>query len=85
MKYHEARPADRQTEDVERTCQAESEETITVPAGAFKTIRVVCKNKLSGAWIQTSWYAPEARQAVRLELAATGGRQIRELLIHKLR
>ena len=85
MKYHEARPADRQTEDVERTCQAEAEETTTVPGGAFTTIRVVCKNKLTGAWVLTSWYAPEARQAVRLELAATGGRQIRELLTLKLR
>lgn len=85
MKYHEDRPADRQTEEVERTCQAETEETVTVSAGSFRTIRVVCKNKLNGAWVITAWYAPEVRQAVRLEIAATGGRQTRELLTHKSR
>jgi hypothetical protein len=85
MKYHEDRPSDRQTEEIERTCQAETEETVTVPAGSFRTIRVVCKNKLNGSWVVTAWYAPEVRQAVRLEIAATGGRQTRELLTHKVR
>ncbi len=85
MKYHETRPLEHQTEDIERTCKAEAEESVSVPAGTFQTIRTVCTNKRNNAWVATVWYSPEVRQAVRLEFAVTGGRQTRELLAYRVR
>jgi hypothetical protein len=85
MKYVETRAVDRQTEDVERSCTAEAEETITVPAGTFSTVRVRCKNTKNGAWFMTVWYAPEVGQLVREESMVTGGRRVRELLSYRLR
>src|SRR5262249_55417305 len=35
MKYVERRPAEQETESVERRCAAEGQETVTVPAGTF--------------------------------------------------
>ncbi len=85
MKFVETRPADRQTEDIERSCAAEAEETITVPAGTFSTVRVRCKNTKNGAWVITFWYAPQVGQSVREESVVTGGKRVRELLSYRLR
>ncbi len=49
MGYREERPQARQTEEVSISCVAESEETVTVPAGTFDTIRVYCKNAPTGS------------------------------------
>lgn len=85
MKYHETRPVERQTEDIERACQAEAEESVSVPAGTFRTIRIVCKNMRNGAWVLTVWYSPDIRHMVREESAVIGGRRMRELLAYKVR
>lgn len=69
MKYHERRPQDRQTEDIERACSAEAEEAVTVPAGSFATVRIACKNTRNGAWVLTVWYAPQVKHFVREESA----------------
>lgn len=85
MKYNETRPADRQTEDIQRTCTAEAEETVTVPAGTFPTIRVACKNLRNGAWLVTVWYSPQVAHIVREESSVTGGKRLRELISYRLR
>ena len=85
MKYHEVLLVDRQTRDVERSCEAEAEEVVTVPAGAFLTLRVVCKNKRDGAIVLTIWYSPQVRHMVREEGPVSGGRRVRELLSYRLR
>jgi len=85
MKYHETRPADRQTESIERSCTAEAEEVVTVPAGTFSTVRVSCKNTRNGAWILTVWYSPQVTHLVREESSVTGGKRLRALISYRLR
>lgn len=85
MKFHESRPADRQTEEIERRCVAEAEETVTVPAGTFPTVRVRCTNARNDAWLVTIWYSPQVTHLVREETAVTGGKRIRELVNYRLR
>lgn len=38
--YHEERPRDRQSEEIERTVSVDAEETVTVAAGTFQTFRI---------------------------------------------
>jgi hypothetical protein len=85
MKYHEERPVDRQSEEIERRCTVEGGETISVPAGTFPTLRVTCRNVLNDAWILTIWYSPQVKHVVREEAAVTGGKRIRELITFRHR
>jgi hypothetical protein len=86
MKYLEARPTEQQTENVERRCMAEGEEVLTVPAGTFATIRIVCNQVRNNAWVITVWYSPEVNHIVKDEYPVkTGGRGSRELLRFRLK
>ncbi|HWO46346.1 MAG TPA: hypothetical protein VNO87_12340 [Methylomirabilota bacterium] len=86
MKYLETRPTEQQTENVERRCVAEGEEALTVPAGTFATIRIVCKNMRNNSWVITVWYSPEVNHMVKDEYPVrTGGRGSRELLMFRLK
>jgi len=86
MKYLETRPTEQQTENVERRCVAEGEEALTVPAGTFATIRIVCKNMRNNSWVTTVWYSPEVNHMVKDEYPVrTGGRASRELLMFRLK
>lgn len=86
MKYLETKPTEQQTENVERRCVAEGEEAVTVPAGTFATIRIVCNNTRNNAWVLTVWYSPEVKHLVKDEYPlGTGGRGSRELLMFKLK
>ena len=86
MKYVETRPTEQQTRTIERRCVAEAEEALTVPAGTFATIRIVCRNSRTGAWVSTQWYSPEVTQMVKEESALrTGERTSRELLMFRLK
>lgn len=86
MKYVEKRPIEQETESVERRCAAEGRDTVTVPAGTFATIRIVCTNALTNAWVLTLWYAPFVNHMVKDEYPLkTGGRSSRELLNFSLR
>jgi hypothetical protein len=86
MKLVETTPTQQQTRNIERRCLAEAEEALTVPAGTFATIRIVCRNSHTGAWLSTLWYAPEVTHMVKEEFALrTGGRTSRELLMFRLK
>jgi hypothetical protein len=85
MKYTETRPNEPTTE-LERRCVAEGEEAVTVLAGMFETIRIVCNNTKTNAWVLTVWYSPEVHHLVRDEFPLKdGGRTRRELLMFRLR
>jgi hypothetical protein len=84
-KYHEDRPVDRQSDEIERTCKAEAEEAIAVPAGTFQTFRIACRNARNDAWVTTIWYSPQVKHMVREESAVTGGKRVRELLTYRHR
>jgi hypothetical protein len=85
MTYHEVRPEARQSADVRRSCTAEAEETVTVPAGTFSTIRVSCKNSRNGAWALTAWFSPQVAHFAREESPVAGGKRARELISCRLR
>jgi len=86
MKYSETRPTEQRTNNIERRCLAEKEESVTVPAGTFTTIRIDCWNSRTGAWTSTAWYSPEVTHIVKEESALrTGGRESRELLMFRLK
>jgi hypothetical protein len=82
---HEERPLDRQTLDREELVTVEAEEAITVPAGTFKTLRVVYRNKRTGNIRYEEWYAPEVKQLVMLRERLDSGLRVRELIAFKLR
>src|SRR2546427_6589382 len=46
--FPEERPAARQTAERVDTVTVEAEETVMVPAGTFKTLKIVCRNKKTG-------------------------------------
>ena len=85
VKYHEDRPLDRQSDEIERACAVEAEESLTVPAGTFQAFRVVCRNTRNDSWATTIWYSPQVKQMIREESAVTGGKRIRELLTYRHR
>ncbi len=86
MKYLETRPTEQQSENIERRCVAEANEALTVPAGTFATIRIVCKNMRNNSWVTTVWYSPAVNHMVKNEYpVGTGGRGSRELLMFKLK
>jgi hypothetical protein len=63
----------------------EAEETVTVPAGTFKTLKVVCRNKKTGAIRYEAWYSLDLNQVMKLRENLETGQRIRELIAFKLR
>ena len=64
--FHEERPQDRQTQDIARTVSVDAEETVTVPAGTFQTLRITARSKRSTALSYEMWYAPAVMQWVKI-------------------
>jgi hypothetical protein len=84
--YTLERPKERQTEQIQATCKTEAEETITVPAGAFRSFRSVCRNKLTGNTMFELWYSPHVGSFIRdKSTQRTGGVRERELIEFRLR
>ena len=81
----EERPVARQTIERVDAVTVEAEETITVPAGAFKTFKTVYRNKKTGATRYEAWYSPELRHVVKLRENLESGLRVRELIAFKLR
>ena len=63
----------------------EPEETVTVPAGTFKTLKVVCRNKKTGAIRYEAWYSLDLNQVMKLRENLETGQRIPELIAFKLR
>jgi len=79
------RPAVRQTSERPETATVDSEETITVPAGTFRTLKVLYRNTKTGTVSYEAWYAPELMQAVKFREVLQTGVRTRELIAFKLR
>jgi hypothetical protein len=82
---HAERPLDRQTTDRNTVWTVEAEETVTVPAGTFRTVKIVWRNKNTGSVYYEMWYAAAAKQWVKIREAVTGGFRERELVSYKLK
>ncbi len=77
-------PRDNQTEEITSTCQVKAEETITVPAGAFRALKIVCHNKRTDAFMYELWYSPEVKQVIRERGRFSYGIRERELMDFKV-
>jgi len=84
-RYIDERITERTTNEIARTCLAEAEETITVPAGTFATIEIVCKNARTDRVVYRLWYSPVVKQMVRRVWHVSGGVDTRELIAYKVR
>jgi len=83
--YTRERPKDRQTFDTVEACQATGEETMTVPAGTFQTVKVECRNQKTNTMMTEVWYAPAVRHYIRERSERGGGIQVRELIAYKIK
>jgi hypothetical protein len=63
----------------------EGEEEVRVEAGTFKTLRIVARHDPTPAVMYEMWYAPEAKQWVRLKEHFPNGVRYRELTALNLR
>jgi hypothetical protein len=84
MHYKEDRPGDRQTTERTRACRVEAEEDVTVPAGAFRTVKVTCTDASTGQPVYEAWYAPQVKHWVRERTHFNYGVRERELLNYRV-
>ena len=85
LRYAHERPIERQTDEVVRVCESVAEETVTVPAGTFETVKVVCRDGERGPTVYEVWYSLAAKQWVRERNHFAYGVRERELIAYKLR
>ena len=79
--YRFERPADQRSHDYSYTASVEAEETITVPAGTFRTLKTVLRNASTKTIFSERWYSPDVRMWVRQRSPALAeGERVRELL-----
>ena len=72
-------PRARQTAEVLLDCRVEGEESVTVPAGTFRTFHVICNNQRSKLLNFELWYAPEVGHMVKERTRFSYGIREREL------
>jgi hypothetical protein len=83
--YVREQPVDRQTENRDRRYTVDGEETITVPAGTFRALKVVWRNKSTNALVYEMWFAPDVKQWIKDRDILSNGIRERELLAFKLK
>jgi hypothetical protein len=75
------RPSGQLNYDTSYAAGVEAEETITVPAGTFRTLKIVFRSVSAKTVFSERWYSPEVRMWVRIrEPAREEGERMRELL-----
>ena len=79
------RPVDRTTLDRNSIWTVEAEETITVLAGTFRTMKISWKNKNTGGLNYEMWFAPDVKQWVKIREILSNGQRERELVSFKLK
>lgn len=77
--YTSERPVDRQTSTISITSSIEDEQVITVPAGTFRTIRIVQRYLPGNTLSFEGWYAPDVKFWVRQREHFAYGVRVREL------
>lgn len=85
QRYVRERPGERQTEEMLLACEVGPEESLTVPAGAFRAFRIACRNVRTGSMNYEMWYSPEVKQRIRERTYFSYGVRERELIAYKLR
>ena len=72
---------ERRTQDIARSCVAQAEESVTVPAGTFQAISILCSQARTTKLAYQQWYSPQVKHMVK----EIGGTMVRELIAYKLR
>jgi hypothetical protein len=85
MKATEERPKDRQTRDLRQACLVEGEELVTVPAGQFQTVKIICRDERTQAIVSEAWYAPVVKSWVRDRGRFDYGIRERELIDYRVK
>jgi len=83
--HRQERPVDRATIDRKSQWTVEADETVTVPAGTFRTFRIRWKNANTGATVTDMWYAPDVKQWVKIREVLSNGIREREMVSFKLK
>jgi hypothetical protein len=78
--YRFERPVDGQDYDRVSVGTVDGEEEITVPAGTFRTLKIIYRAKRNGTPSWEQWYAAEARMWARTRERREEGIYIRELM-----
>src|SRR5260370_911291 len=82
--FRNERPVERQTTARNSTWTVAAEETVTVPAGTFRTLKITWRNRNTRAFLCALWYAPEVKQWVKIREVLSNGIRERELVSFKL-
>jgi TonB family protein len=82
--YTNERPADRQTSTYVKVWSVEQEGTVTVPAGTFRTLKIVERLKTTNTTTYEMWYAPAVNQWVKIREFLTTGVRERELIAFRV-
>lgn len=77
-------PTQKRTQKVLSSVRVDAEETVIVPAGAFRSMRVVVRDKRTGRLMGEYWYAPRAMQFVKMREPAGNDTLTRELIDYRL-
>jgi hypothetical protein len=64
--YRHERLEDKQAYDTGYAAAVEAEEVVTVPAGAFQTLKIVYRDRAKKTVLWEQWYSPKVRHWVRL-------------------
>jgi len=83
--YRFERPVAGQTADRNRLWTVEAEETVTVVAGTFRTLKISRRNKNTNALIGEVWYAPDVKQQVKARDILSSGIREEELTAYRFK
>jgi hypothetical protein len=83
--HKQERPVERSTVERKSQWTVEAEETVSVPAGTFRTLRITWRNKNTGAVVTEMWYAPDVKQWVKIREVLSNGIREREMVSFKLK
>ncbi len=76
---------DKQTTSMTHSWEVVAIEDVTVPAGTFKTIKIVSRNARTSRPAYEVWYAPDVKQWVKIHEWLESGERTREMTEYKLR
>src|ERR1700730_8716099 len=83
--HTQERPMERFTTDRTSVWTVVAEDTVTVPAGTFRTLKITWRNKNTGNMVTEMWYAPEVKQWVKIREVLTNGIREREMVSFNLK
>jgi len=76
---------DKRTQQLSTQWEILGEETITVPAGTFQTLKILARNARTGTRLYELWYAPAVKQWVKIREWLEAGERTREMTEYRLR